>query len=252
MQSRRRFLAAAGAALVTGCSSDGGPRLPYQNEKLAIDKRVEDLLGRMTAEERVALVQSVTHNVSYANARLGIPALHPVTPKISEIALAATWNPELATREGQRVAQDAVAHGHAQLLGPTVQDYGEDPWLASRMTVATVSGIQGQGVIATAQRLPASGSTADERALQERQLPAFEAAVEEAGVWSVTASSDDAHLVKDILRGQWGFKGFVVYPPDSKNHASASADSPDDDARGILRAMLACGLFDRKPVAGPH
>jgi beta-glucosidase len=235
MQSRRCFLATSGAAFLAGCSADS-PRLPYQNERLAIEKRVEDLLGRMTAEEKSALIRSE------AIARLGIPALHSVNANLSGVAIAATWNPELATRAGQTAAQDALAHGYAQVLGPTVQDYGEDPWLASRMTVATVSGIQGEGVIATVQRLPQGDAGVDERTLQERQLPAFEAAVEEAGVWSVMAASGDAHVVNDILRQQWGFKGFVVYPADSKNDRS---DSPDD-VRGILRAMFASGLFDRK------
>src|SRR3954454_3561416 len=116
MQSRRGFLTAAGAALLTGCRN-GDARFPYQNEKLSVDKRLDDLLGRMTADERSALL------LGQAVPRLDIPALRPVPAKFSGIALAATWNPEMATLEGQASAREALAQGHFQVLGPTVQDF---------------------------------------------------------------------------------------------------------------------------------
>jgi beta-glucosidase len=250
MPSRRSFLAAAGAFAATGCSTFGGSQLPYRNEKLAFEKRVEDLLGRMSPADKLELLRRMSsttrraaRGLSPVPARLEIPQVGIARVSLSGLGLAATWNPDLAALEGQMAAREALARGNAQILGPEVAAYGEDPWLASRMTVGCIGGIQGQGVIATASRLPPEQGAGDERTLQEMILPAFEAAVEEAGVWSVLAHPDDPRLLNDVVRGKWGFKGFPVYDSGAPEDP---AESPDEAVRPILRAMFASGLFDGK------
>ena len=126
------------------------------------------------------------------------------------------------------------------ILGPTVninrtplwgrnfEGYGEDPYLTSRLAVAYIKGVQSEGVIATVKHFAANNqeferhrinAVVDERALHEIYFPAFKAAVQEAGVWSVMSAynklngvycAEDAALLKDVLQKQWGFKGFVV------------------------------------------
>src|SRR6185436_7086232 len=125
------------------------------------------------------------------------------------IGLAATWNPSLAERVGAEIGRDARAKGVHFLLGPGVNIYrapmngrnfeyfGEDPFLASRMAVGYIKGVQGQGVSATIKHFLANNSEfdrhktdsiIDERTLREIYLPAFEASVKEAHVGAVMDS----------------------------------------------------------------
>jgi beta-glucosidase len=156
------------------------------------------------------------------------------------IAVAATWDPAVAQSVGQAIGQEVRAIGRDMILGPTVniqrvplwgrnfEGYGEDPYLAAQMGVAYIKGVQGEGVIATVKHFDANNQeferhrmdeSIDERTLQEIYFPAFKAAVQEAGVWSVMSAyqkvnglycSENPFLLKDILRKEWGFKGFVV------------------------------------------
>jgi beta-glucosidase len=114
------------------------------------------------------------------------------------------------------------------LWGRNFEGYGEDPYLATRMAVAYIKGVQSEGVIATVKHFAANNqeferhrinAEVDERALQEIYFPAFKAAVQEAGVWSVMSAynklngvycAENPALLKDVLQQQWAFKGFVV------------------------------------------
>src|SRR5438046_1739973 len=123
------------------------------------------------------------------------------------------------------------------LLGPTVnihrvphggrnfESYGEDPYLAARTAVAYISGVQGEGVIATVKHFAVNNqeyqrrtisAQVDERVLHEIYFPAFRAAVQEAGVWAVMSAynkiggvwcAENPHLLTDVLKKQWGFRG---------------------------------------------
>src|SRR6202043_4153972 len=156
------------------------------------------------------------------------------------IAMAATWDTELLRGAGQAIGQELKALGRDMILGPTVninrtplwgrnfEGYGEDPYLTSRLAVAYIKGVQSEGVIATVKHFAANNqeferhrinAVVDERALQEIYFPAFKAAVQEAGVWSVMSAynklngvycAENPFLLKDMLQKQWGFKGFVV------------------------------------------
>ena len=241
---------------------------PYKNTSLSADKRAEDLLGRMTLQEKVAMLAGATWMESAANERLGIPSLKmadgPVgvrswsgpsaltnaagskLPQVlstafpAGVALGATWDPEMAGRVGQALGAEVRALGRNMLLGPSVnihrtpwagrnfETYGEDPYLSSRLVVAYIKGMQGEGVIATVKHFAANSQeferrTIDEkigeRALHEIYFPAFKAAVQEAGVWSVMSAynkvnglwcAENPYLLTDTLKKRWGFQGFVV------------------------------------------
>ncbi|MEM2849219.1 MAG: glycoside hydrolase family 3 N-terminal domain-containing protein [Candidatus Bathyarchaeia archaeon] len=157
------------------------------------------------------------------------------------IALASTWNPELMEKIGVAIGRETRAHGIHQLLSPTIniardprcgrteETYGEDPYLASTMTVAFIRGVQSQKVVCTPKHFAANfvgdggrDSNAihlSERLLREIYLPAFKAAIQKAGALSIMAAynsldgvpcSCNKWLLTDILRKEWGFRGFVV------------------------------------------
>ncbi len=247
-------------AALSSCGGMGAA--PYRNAKLPMEQRVEDLLGRMTLEEKVDMRSGGTWMDTRAIPRLGIPALKmndgPLgvrywSPDISGtkgsfgttafpsgISMAATWDPDLVQREGQAIGQQVRAFGRNMLLGPTVniarlpqwgrnfEAYGEDPYLASRMAVAYVKGVQGEGVIGTVKHFAANNQEFErtrvdvkvsERALHEIYFPAFKAAVQEAGVGAVMSAynkvngvwcAENPHLLTEVLKKQWGFKGLVV------------------------------------------
>jgi len=193
------------------------------------------------------------------NTRLGIPAIlhdeilhgHMAQGSTSfpqPIALAGTWDPDFVSKVFTAAALETRARGSHQVLGPnldvareprwgrTEETYGEDPYLISRMGVAAIKAIQGNGpkiegdhVIATAKHFAAHGqpeagtnigpANYSERTLREVFLPSFEAAVKEAGIMSImpsyneidgVPSSVNKWLLQDILRGEWGFKGYAV------------------------------------------
>jgi len=196
---------------------------PYKNPGLALEERVNDLLSRMSIEEKAHQLASFFPN---ANIRLGIPhmqageALHGVclpyaTSFPMAIALASTWDPDLIEEMANILAKEAralgVHHVYSPMLGVardprwgrTEESYGEDPYLVSRIGVAFINGLQGTGeqhfdenhIIATAKHFVADGEPiaglngsafdVSERTLHEVFLPPFKAAVEEAHVGSI-------------------------------------------------------------------
>jgi len=259
------MLFAAVLSIAQDLSSSGIP--PYKNPSLPVEQRVQDLLGRMTLQEKVAMLSGADWMRTVPNERLGIPSIKmadgplgirswagpssetnamvakaevTTTAFPAGVAMAATWDTELLQSEGQAIGQEVKAVGRDMILGPTVninrtplwgrnfEGYGEDPYLTSRLAVAYIKGVQGEGVIATVKHFAANNqeferhrinAIVDERALQEIYFPAFKAAVEEASVWSVMSAynklngvycAQNSFLLKDVLRKQWGFTGFVV------------------------------------------
>ena len=154
--------------------------------------------------------------------------------------LAATWDVTLAEELGRALAAETRAKDAGVVLAPTVnlhrhplggrnfESYSEDPHLASRMAVHTIRGLQERGVGACTKHFAGNesevrrhfmSSEVDERTLREVHLVAFEAAVVEAGTWSVMSSynrlngtyaSDHRWLLTELLREEWGFDGAVI------------------------------------------
>jgi beta-glucosidase len=237
----------------------------YLDANQPVEKRVEDLLSRLTLEEKIALLHGDSKFTTAAIPRLSIPKRwlsdgpHGVREDIGPdtwnpagrtddfstcmpcgTALAATWNPEVAYAEGVAIGEEALARGKHIMLGPAVNimrtplcgrnfEYlGEDPFLAARIAVGYVRGEQSQDVASCVKHFAANNQEwqrgsidveMDERALHEIYLPAFKAAVQEAGAWAVMGAYNkfrgdfccqNDYLLNTILKKKWGFRGLVV------------------------------------------
>ncbi len=215
-----------------------------------IEARVEAWLAAMTLDEKLALVAGTGFD-SVGVPRLHIPSLRmtdgPIGVRVGQatefpasILLAASFDPALAERIGAAIARETKAHGKNVILGPAVnivrtpldgRDFeylGEDPALAAGMAVGYIRGVQSQGVVATVKHFAANNQETerkdidvelDDRTLHEIYLPAFEAAVKEAGVWAVMCAynkvggafaCENPRLLDGILRRDWGFRGLVM------------------------------------------
>jgi beta-glucosidase len=241
---------------------------PYLNPSLPLDQRLNDLISRMTLEEKVSQMM----NAAPAIPRLGIAeydwwneALHGVafsgvaTVFPQAIGLGATFDPPLINRVATVISDEARAKYHeAQRRGsqnrfygltfwsPNInifrdprwgrgqETYGEDPYLSARLGVEFVKGLQGEDpkylkTVATPKHYAVhSGpeperhrfnAAATERELRETYLPAFRATVIEGRAKSVMCAYNrtngepccaNTKLLGDILRGEWGFDGYVV------------------------------------------
>jgi beta-glucosidase len=220
--------------------------------KADVEKRVDSILSKMTLEEKVEIVGGINDFYTRPIPRLGIPSLRMsdgpmgvhdyglTTAYPAGIALAASWDTELALRVGTSMGKDARARGvdfilapgmniyRAPMCGRNFEYFGEDPFLASRMAVSIINGIQGQRVIATAKHFAGNNqefdrmtlsSDMDERTLREIYLPTFEASVKEAKVGAVMDAYNlvngvymtaNNHLNNEILKKEWGFDGILM------------------------------------------
>ncbi len=232
-----------------------------------VEMRVEALVGKMTVEEKMALIGGINDFYTRAIPRLGIPALRmsdgpmgvhdygETTAYPAGIALAASWDTDLARRVGISMGQDARARGVHFILAPGMNIYrapmngrnfeyfGEDPYLASRMAVAMIEGIQSQGVIATAKHFVANNmeygrmdhsSGVDERTLREIYLPAFEASVKEAHVGAImdaynlvngTYMTQNGYFNNTIAKKEWGFDGIMMSDWGATHDGIAAANN---------------------------
>lgn len=234
----------------------------YRDPSADPDARVQDLLKRMTLREKIRLTSGLNIFFIPGYERFGLkPALMCNTSAGIQIrkdldwdytqlkkstafpvasTLAATWQPEWAFEAGRAIGEECRAGGMSILLGPGVnihrtstcgrnfEYFSEDPYLASRMAVEQVKGIQSEGVVATVKHFLAnnneflrtdSNPRIGERALHEIYLPAFAAAIQEGGAKAIMSSynwvngekcGESPTLLTDILRGELGYKGMVM------------------------------------------
>jgi beta-glucosidase len=252
----------------TGNPNPNPELLLFKDPHQSITARVNDLIARMTLAEKVLQMQTDAPAIE----RLGIPAYRwrndclygsdragSVTVFPQSIGLAATWNPDLILRTAEAISEETRARHHEALRtgdrggdngltfwapdvnifhdprwGRGQETYGEDPFLAARMGVAFVKGLQdnaGQSVkvVATLKYFPVHSEpdadpgtfdpTVSERDLRTSYLPAFEACVKEGRAAAMLvarnrvngdACSASTRFLEGILRNEWGFKGFVV------------------------------------------
>jgi beta-glucosidase len=171
---------------------------------------------------------------------LGLNASVPATCFPTAAGMANSWNLELAEELGRALGEEAAANDVNVVLGPGLnikrsplcgrnfEYFSEDPYLAGKMAAAYIKGIQANGVAACPKhfavnsqelRRMAMSSVLDERTFREIYLTGFEIAVKEGKAKSIMSSynmingtyaNENAHLLSDILRDEWGFDGFVV------------------------------------------
>lgn len=254
---------ALSGAVMLMTAADGVP--VYLDKACPIEERVEDALSRLSTQEKIDIIHAQSKFSSSGVPRLGIPDFwtcdgpHGIRPEVlwdeweqagwtndscvafpALTCLAATWSPGLSYLYGKSLGEEARFRGKDMVLGPGVNIYrtplngrnfeymGEDPYLASRMVVPYIKGMQDQGVAACVKHYALNNNEVnrhttnvivDDRTLYEIYLPAFKAAVQEGDTWSIMAGYnlyDSQHLchnqrmLNDILKKEWGFKGAVV------------------------------------------
>ena len=237
----------------------------YLDDSKPVEERVEDALSRMTLEEKIAVTHAQSKFCSPGVARLGIPEFwmtdgpHGIRPEVlwdewdqagwtndscvafpALTCLAATWDTDMSMLYGKSIGEEARYRNKTVLLGPGVNIYrtplngrnfeymGEDPYLAGRMVVPYVQGVQQNGVAACVKHYALNNQEVnrhttnvivDDRALYEIYLPAFKAAVQEGKAWSIMGAYNlykgqhachNQYLLNDILKGEWRFDGVVV------------------------------------------
>lgn len=239
-------------------------------QKSDVESRVNSILEKMTAEEKIEMLGGVNDFYTRPIPRLGVPSLKMsdgpmgvhdyglTTAYPAGIALAASWDVDLAHRFGVAMGNDARARGVHFILAPGMNIYrapmngrnfeyfGEDPFLASRMAVNEIKGMQEQGVIATAKHFAGNNSEfarmtlssdIDERTLREIYLPAFEASVKEAKVGAIMDAYNlvngvymtaNNHLNNEILKKEWGFDGIVMSDWGATHDGVAAANGGMD------------------------
>lgn len=220
------------------------------------------------------------------------------------MARGASWDAALERRVGEAIAEEFLSAGADVVLAPTMnllrhprwgraqETYGEDTHHVGVMAAAFIEGAQSRGVLASAKHYAANSIEGtrhavdvrmDERTLREVYLPHFRRAVVDARVASVMTAynrvngqwcDQSTHLLRDILKGEWGFAGFVESDwilgthghaasvragldiempspinfrrlPDAVARGELSAREVDDAVRRILRAQLCYGLDER-------
>jgi beta-glucosidase len=226
----------------------------------SVQSRVAGLLAQMTLEEKVALLSGKNAWQTVPIERLGIPALTmtdgphgvranrtgperqhgPATSFPTGVSMAASWDPELIERVGSALAEETLALGCDILLGPCVnivrtplagrnfESYAEDPYLAGKIGVGWVNGLQNRGVGASLKHYACNNqeiermrgdSIVDERTLREIYLRQFEMVIKEADPWTVMCAynringpyaSQNVHLQRDILKGEWQYEGVII------------------------------------------
>ena len=213
---------------------------------------------------------------------LGLNESIPATCFPTAAGMANSWNPELAEELGRALGEEAAANDVHVVLGPGLnikrsplcgrnfEYFSEDPYLAGKMAAAYVRGIQANGVAACPKhfavnsqelRRMSMNSVLDERTMREIYLTGFEIAVKEGRAKTIMSSynmvngtyaNENEHLLKDILRREWGFDGFVVtdWGADNDHTDGVRAGSnllmpaPGADCAMRLLADLEAGKID--------
>ncbi len=241
----------------------------WRNQYAPLPDRVEDLLGRLTIDEKITLLVSTAFSIDRFGIRKyyhGNEALHGIvrpgrfTVFPQAIGMAAMWDPELhhqiatAASDEARARWNELGEGEFQTAqfsdlltfwsptinmardprwGRTPETYGEDPYLTGVLGTAFVKGLQGDDprylkVVSTPKHFAANNeehnrmvcdAVISEKQLREYYLQAYEMCVKEGGCQSVMASYNAINgmpnccnkwLLTDVLRGDWGFDGYVV------------------------------------------
>jgi beta-glucosidase len=286
--------------------------------QMTLDEKIAQLHGIRDKEDyRVVpgLARLGIPALTVANGPAGAGPAGPghegrATALAAPISLAATWDVDAARTNGVIAGGDAAALGNLLLESPdiniartphngrTFESYGEDPFLSGGLSAANIQGIQSQGVIANVKHYAGNNQEQnrlkindeiDERTLREIYLPAFETAVKIGHAGSVMAAYNKVNgffccendfLLSQVLRGEWGFDGFItsdfgavhstlasakagldlemptgIYFGDALKKAVESGQVPvsllNEKLIRRFATMMRFGLWDRRPVRRP-
>lgn len=260
----------------------------------------QDLLDKMTLEEKAALLSGKGEWQTWDFPRLNIPSMYcsdgphgirkqagtgdhlglnpslPATCFPTAATVANSWDPGLGEAIGEALGEEALALGVHVILGPGLnikrsplcgrnfEYFSEDPYLAGKMAAGYIRGIQGKKVYACPKhfavnnqelRRMAMNAVVDERTLREIYLTGFEIALKEGKAGAVMTSynqvngvyaNENEHLLKDILREDWGFEGIVITDWGGSNDhikgvkAGSDLEMPTpglDSARQLVKAV---------------
>ncbi len=262
-----------------------------------VEGRVEKILSTLTIEEKIDIIDGIDKGtreikdkfpqIKFADGPVGVHWWRDTsTAYPALIALASSWDKELAYKVGWALGRDCRAVGVHVLLAPGVNIYrsafcgrnfeylGEDPVLASEMVVPYIRGLQDMGVSATVKHFAVNNqeysrhhvsSDADERTLREVYLPAFKAAIEEAGSGAIMTAynlvngqhcSENDWLINQVLKGEWKFDGVAmsdwcsVYSVVGPANAGLDLEMPFGKYfnRGKLLPAIANGLVTEECI----
>ena len=204
---------------------------------------------------------------------LGINESLPATCFPTAATVANSWDPALGEELGQALGAEAQAQGVQVVLGPGLnikrsplcgrnfEYFSEDPYLAGKMAAAYIRGIQSQGVAACPKHFAVNSqekqrmcvdAVVDERTLREIYLTGFEIAIREGGPKAImsaynringTYANENPHLLKEILRDEWDFDGFVVSDWGACNDSAAgvaSGSALNMPSPGLDNAAVLC------------
>lgn len=273
------------------------PRAEYKERGIV---KHQDLINKMTIEEKAALLSGKGEWQTWNLDRLGIPSIYcsdgphgirkqagagdhlglnpslPATCFPTAATVANSWDEALGEEIGKALGEEAAVQGVDIVLGPGLnikrsplcgrnfEYFSEDPYLAGKMAAGYIRGIQSKGVSACPKhfavnsqelRRMAMNAVVDERTLREIYLTGFEISVKEGGAKAIMTSynqvngiyaNENEHLLKDILRDEWGFDGIVITDWGGSNdhvkgvQAGSDLEMPTpglDSARQIVRAV---------------
>ena len=260
----------------------------------------EEMIKKMTLEEKAAFLSGKGEWQTWDFERLGIPSMYcsdgphgirkqagagdhlglnpslPATCFPTAATMANSWDPALGEEIGRALGEEARVQDVHVVLGPGLnikrsplcgrnfEYFSEDPYLAGKMAAGYVRGIQSKGRYACPKhfavnsqelRRMAMNAVVDERTLREIYLTGFEIAVKEGGAKALmtsynqvngTYSNENTHLLKDILREEWGYEGIVLTDwGGSNDHVKGVAAGSDlemptpgmDSAWQIVKAV---------------
>ena len=233
----------------------------------AIEAQAQAMVSKLTLEQKIELLGGIDSmftrpmpsiglpRFKMSDASLGVRTWGPTTAYAGGVALAASWDPELARKIGESLGRDARARNVNFLLGPGVNiarsplcgrnfEYlSEDPFLNASLVVPFIEGVQSQGVVATVKHFALNDQEfnrhnasvdVDERTMREIYLPAFEAAVTKAHVNAVmdsynlvngVHSTQNDFLNLKLLKGEWGFQGVLMSDWDATYDGVAAVNN---------------------------
>ncbi len=267
-------------------------------ENTTFETKASEILSKMTLEEKASLCSGLDFWHTKPIERLNLPSVmmtdgphglrkeddsdaslamkrsFPSTCFPTAVTAASSWDTGLLYEMGGAIGEEARDQGVVTVLGPGVnikrsplggrnfEYFSEDPYLASRLAVSYIKGVQDKGIGTSLKHYAVNSQEymrmsiseiVDERTFREIYLPAFEYAVKEAQPATIMCSynringvfsSDNKYLLSDILRDEWGYKGIVVSDWGATNNRVEGIRAGLD-----LEMPASCGVTDKEIVA---